>query len=68
MSVYDFFGYHRKLEAARRALGIVNRLPPGPYKARHASRVLSAMNRLRAKVRAAERETAYMNDYMRFLA
>ncbi len=45
---------HMQILAARRALSIVNRLPPGPYKAHHASRVLCTMNRLRGSLQRAE--------------
>lgn len=37
----------RRFEAARRALGIVNKLQDGPTKKKHASRVLSQMNTFR---------------------
>lgn len=42
---------HRQAAAARRALSIVNRLRPGPTRARHASRVFGNLNRLRAQLR-----------------
>lgn len=38
----------RRLAAARRALAICNRLKPSPTKGRHASRIFSAINKLRA--------------------
>lgn len=38
----------RRLEAARRALSICNRLKPSATKGRHASRIFSAINKLRA--------------------
>lgn len=34
--------------AARRALGLVNQLSPGPCRAYHASRVMSNLNKLRS--------------------
>lgn len=37
----------RRFEAARRALGLVNKLQDGPTKKKHASRVLSQMNTFR---------------------
>lgn len=40
---------HFKILAARKGLGIVNRLPVGKYRGYHASRVLTNLNKLRAK-------------------
>lgn len=40
----------RKLAAARRALSLCNKLKPSPFKARHAARILSAINKLRVAV------------------
>ncbi|MNL51319.1 hypothetical protein D3C87_1744080 [compost metagenome] len=37
----------QRFEAARRALGLVNKLQDGPTKKKHASRVLSQMNTFR---------------------
>lgn len=42
--------YENRVASCRRALGIVNRLPPGPYKAKHASRIMATLNRTRALV------------------
>lgn len=39
----------RAYAAARRALGIVNRLRPGQTRARHVSRVMANLNRCRAE-------------------
>lgn len=51
MYQYPGLQYERfvKIAAAQRAIGIVNRLKPGPFRARHASRVFSNFNRLRAE-------------------
>lgn len=43
----EFFLDVAARRAARKALGIVNRLPPGPTKKRHASRVWKNYNQLR---------------------
>lgn len=37
-----------RVRAARRALSICNRLTPSPFKAKHNSRIFSALNKLRA--------------------
>ena len=42
-----------KLDAAQRALAIVNTLKPGPFKTKHRSRVFGSLNRIRAEVRRA---------------
>lgn len=47
----------RRFEAARRALGLVNKLSDGPTKKRHAARVMANMNIIRN----------YMNLLMRQL-
>lgn len=39
-----------RMNAAKRALGLVNKLEPGETRARHASRVMSNLNTLRAQV------------------
>lgn len=49
--------FSRRFDAARRALGIVNRLPDGPDKKKHAKRVMTNMNIFRN----------YMNVLMRQL-
>ena len=38
----------RRIEAARRALSLLNKMPPGEFRARHTSRVFSNLNKLRA--------------------
>ncbi len=37
-----------QIAAARRAIGIVNKLKPGQFRACHASRVFTNLNRLRS--------------------
>jgi hypothetical protein len=37
--------------AARYALSIVNKFAPGPYRAKHASRVMSMLNKLRGELK-----------------
>lgn len=44
----------KKFEAAKRGLGIVNKLSPGDKKKQHASRVMSNMNKLRSQVQNLE--------------
>lgn len=39
-----------RLQAAKRAIGILNRFPPGPYKKKHASRIFTNLNHLRRLV------------------
>lgn len=46
----------RQFTAARRALGLVNKLGAGPTKARHASRVLVVLNKIRATIRRIEKQ------------
>lgn len=46
----------RQFSAARRALGLVNKLAPGPTKQRHASRVLAVLNKIRASIRRIEKQ------------
>lgn len=38
----------RRIAAARRALSIVNKFPPGEYRAKHVSRIFKNLNKLRA--------------------
>ncbi len=45
--MYVLPGMNRRYWAARRALSIVNRMRPGPFRARHTTRIFSNMNRLR---------------------
>lgn len=40
----------KQFDAARRALGIVNRLTPGPTKAKHNARVMGFLNRIRSSM------------------
>lgn len=42
------FDIYLKEKAARRAIGFVNKLRPGPTKVRHAKRVFKNFNQLRA--------------------
>lgn len=44
-----------QMEAAKRALGITNRLEPGPARKQHRSRIMSNMNRIRANLRRIEK-------------
>lgn len=48
MSIYTNATQCWKIIAAKRALGIVNRLPPGELRAFHVSRVFTNLNKLRA--------------------
>jgi len=41
---------NRQYEAAKRALALVNKLKPGPFRAAQASRVFRNLNRLRVAV------------------
>lgn len=52
-----------RYEAARRALGIVNKLTPGPTKAKHVSRIMGNMNKLRALVNKLSAE--FMDEWDR---
>lgn len=45
----------RQFDAAKRGLSIVSRLTPGPDRAKHASRVMSNMNKIRGGMRRAEK-------------
>lgn len=38
-----------RYKAARRAISIINRLKPGAYRARHASRAFCNLNKIRAQ-------------------
>ncbi len=40
----------KRFEAARRGIGLTNKLPPGPERAQHRSRIMGNLNRLRALV------------------
>ena len=48
--------FSRRFDAARRALGIVNRLPDGPDKKKHAKRVMTNMNVFRNYVNVLMRQ------------
>lgn len=48
----------KQMEAAKRGLGIVNKLKPGPDRAKHASRVMGNMNRIRAHIKRIEKALA----------
>jgi hypothetical protein len=39
-----------RLAAAKRAMGIINRMPKGPYKKQHASRVFTNLNHIRNNI------------------
>lgn len=52
----------KRFEAAKRGLGIVNRLPAGPVKTEHARRVMSNLNSIRAML---TRVTRNLEDYER---
>lgn len=45
----------RQMEAARRALGLTNRLEPGPLRKQHRARIMGNMNRIRANLKRIER-------------
>lgn len=45
----EWVSVEKQLRAARGALSLVNRLQPGPFRARHVSRVMTKMNQLRAR-------------------
>lgn len=45
-----------RMAAAKKALGIVNKLQPGDFRAKHASRVLSNLNKIRGLVRRLEQK------------
>lgn len=46
----------QRFEAAKRGLGLVNKLPKGPSRAKHSSRILGNMNRIRGLLRRVEKE------------
>lgn len=50
----------KQMEAARRGLGLVNKLPDSPSRTRNRSRVMGNMNRIRANVRRIEKMLAGM--------
>lgn len=53
-------GVMKQFDAAKRGLSIISRLPPGEDRAKHASRVMSNMNRIRGAVRRAENDLKAM--------
>ena len=50
----------KQFEAAKKGLGLVNKLSPGPSRAKHSSRIMGNMNRIRAGVKRAEKALAAM--------
>ena len=48
----------RRFEAAKRGLGIANRLPAGPYRQKHLRQIMGNMNRIRAMLYRIQREIA----------
>lgn len=54
--------FARRYEAARRALGLVNKLSDGPTKKKHASRVLSQMNVIRSYLNTLIRQLESMSQ------
>lgn len=52
----------RRFDAARRAMGIVNKLQPGPTKKKHASRVLTQMNMFRNYINALTKQLESMTQ------
>lgn len=47
-----------QVHSARHAISIINRLKPGPFRVRHASRVFKNYNTLRREVRQIYQERA----------
>lgn len=52
----------KQMEAAKRGLGIVNKLEPGEYRRKHASRVMSNMNQIRARMRQIQKAVDMQNN------
>lgn len=50
----------RQMEAAKRALGLVNKLGDSPSRTKNRSRIMSNMNRIRANVRRIEKMLSEM--------
>ena len=48
----------KRFDAAKRGLGLVNKLSPGPSKKKHASRILGNLNRIRGLLRRVENQLA----------
>lgn len=44
----------RQMEAAKRALGLTNKLEPGPSRKEHRARIMSNMNKIRANLKRIE--------------
>lgn len=52
----------RRFDAARRALGLVNKLQDGPTKKKHASRVLAQMNTFRHYINVVAKQLESMTQ------
>lgn len=50
----DIETIEKQIEAARRGLGLVNKLKPGPDRVKHAKRVMTNLNKLRSKLKKAK--------------
>ena len=48
----------QRFEAAKRGLGLVNKLSKGPSKTKHTSRIMGNMNRIRGMLRRVEQKLA----------
>ena len=48
----------KRFDAAKRGLGLVNKLSPGASKKKHASRILGNLNRIRGLLRRVENQLA----------
>jgi hypothetical protein len=55
---YDLVAIQTQFNAAKRGLGIVNKLPYGEDKVKHAKRVMTNLNRIRGLLRQLENEMA----------
>lgn len=54
----DMEDVSKRFEAARRGLGLVNKLQAGPSKKKHGARVLGNLNRIRGLLRRLEKQLA----------
>ena len=54
----DMAELQQQFAAARKGLGLVNKLSYGPSKLKHTKRVMSNLNKIRAKLRRLEKEMA----------
>lgn len=52
----------KRFEAAKRGLGLVNKLSPGPTKSKHMSRIMGNLNRIRGMLRQVEKQIVLQND------